>query len=417
MSTNRSLLGFLGVAIAVGCGGKVVQEASDASAQPGGSGGVHYGGSGGYFGDGAGAKAGHGGTGKGGSSGWTSTGGSSGWTSDGGGGSSGWTSNGGSSGWTSDGGGGSSGWTSNGGSSGWTSDGTGGWAGGTGGAYLSNLGDKCAMASDCAGGICVLPTSDDFRGGGPANGYCSIDCTGWATSDGGSEPDSCWQSGTASECIVVNEDPLKAICLQMCTEGPPLQTLDEVFDPNKCHGRHDVACYQPMVDATGNPAGPFLCMPNCLTDADCGVRKCDPRTNVCTSSPSTGAPNGASCRQWADSEGDAGVPCAGSCITIGKIDSPQNPADYAYVCTSRCVFNELTSGCGFGDTPPSGVCVLALATSGSGDGAYCLEMCDIDSDCPDYSDPLNNAYCDLSAKQFGWPRGFCEWHEGAANGD
>ncbi|MBI5535772.1 MAG: hypothetical protein HY898_23775 [Deltaproteobacteria bacterium] len=362
----RNLASCLVIMVAVGCGGSVITggTAGDDGGTSGNGGSWHT------DGGGPGGKGGYGGThgdgaGPGGSGG-TNTGGMA-----------------GTGGW-GDGAGGYGGW----------SDGTGGYAGAPG-----KLGAKCKSDGDCGNLVCLTPTSQEFLGGGPAGGYCSKECTSDSTACEAYDPDAI--------CVDVREnsfDPPKSYCLRGCVEGPPLESgTFGKFDPKKCWGRHDVACKE-LVPSV------FACLPVCQTDKECGTLKCDPRRNVCTDNPTLGLPMGAGCREWAQSNGDAGPECAGLCLGVPKGDdaSSTDPLNIAYFCTQSCVFGDIM-GCGFNDTPSAGFCLYSAPTSGNGDEAFCAAMCDKDSDCLDQQD--NNGFCDTDwVNSLG--RGLCAWNYG-----
>src|SRR5260221_49604 len=66
-------------------------------------------------------------------------------------------------------------------------------------------------------------------------------------------------------CVGFDAAGTKGYCLESCRLGSP------TVGAMKCHGRQDVTC-EPFGSAT---APSFGCMPLCLSDADCGTRKCD----------------------------------------------------------------------------------------------------------------------------------------------
>jgi hypothetical protein len=317
------------------------------------------------------------------------------------------------------------------GSGGWWQDGTGAWgggpagsgawgdgvgawggSGGSGGAPSANLGAKCTRDTDCAdmGLFCLKADANSFLGGGPAGGYCTQDCT-QSLIEGSENYCLTW----GGSCMNVSLDDARPIgyCVQNCTEGPPLYagTFGK-FDPNKCHGRKDVAC-SPLYDANYNPIG-SACLPLCGTDSQCtkgGVsRRCDPRWGVCSATPHDGLPIGANCEAWLNGGGDAGTDCAGQCTQFLKTEehSGSDPANIATFCTQTCVFGDLNS-CGFKDrNPPAGICIYATSEAGNGDDGMCGEMCDTDGDC---LDQLDNAWCDTSTVS-NLGRGLCQYNYG-----
>src|SRR5262249_56370081 len=141
----------------------------------------------------------------------------------------------------------------------------------------ANLGKACAATTDCGPGLqCLRATDMVLAGtGGPANGYCTIPCTGDAT---------CTPLGGLCVDYRLNAtDPAEAYCFQTCTYGGTDRA-------SKCHGRSEVGCFQ---DAT---SGAAACLPTCSQDSDCPTgRRCDPQTNVCVDTPTPGASTGAHC--------------------------------------------------------------------------------------------------------------------------
>lgn len=283
------------------------------------------------------------------------------------------------------------------------------------------LGAWCTSNDDCAPGFCLLPGGDDIYGfAGPAGGYCTLDCTDYANDY--TLPDPCAAASPSASCVPIAQSGstiTKAVCFEGCTLGePPVDGINNVLDTSKCHGRNDAACIQPT-DDVGNPVGTPYCQPLCQRDTNCASagRKCDPRLKLCVDEANLtqGLPMGSSCSEWVQSEGDAGNACSGLCLGLRKSSTQDagDPDNVAYFCTERCVYNTIT-GCGYQDSPPGGVCLIASANDGAGDVGYCLQMCDVDSDCGAYGDPVANVYCDPIGVQNGWGRGFCLFHYGQA---
>jgi hypothetical protein len=300
--------------------------------------------------------------------------------------------------------------------------GTGGEPGDAGDAGAADfLGAKCKSDADCAAGVCLLPDGNDFYGfAGPANGYCTIDCTDYANDY--TLPDPCAALAPNASCVPIAQTGTtvsRAVCFAGCTLGePPVDGIDNVLDLNKCHGRRDQACVQPT-DDQGNPVGIPYCEPLCQKDKDCSAvgRKCDPRLKLCVDDAhlTQGAPLGASCADWVSSNGDAGTACAGVCLALRKDSNGTgtDPDNIAYFCSERCVFNTI-DGCGYYNTPKGGVCLLAGDNTGKSDEAYCLQMCDVDADCAAYGAAHENVYCDPIGVDNGWGRGFCLFRYGQA---
>jgi hypothetical protein len=225
----------------------------------------------------------------------------------------------------------------------------------------TSLGEACDTDSDCtAGEICVTSSQDHALFlGGPANGYCTIDCSGGAPCP-----------GEDSICV-------EGICLLGCETGPELEFIDDPLDENKCHGREDLGC-RDIGDG-------FVCYPICGSDSQCPVgRVCDPRLAVCVTDPTMGLPDGSACNP------DANPPeCEGVCVNFTSGET---------MCSNRCVLGgELDSlDCG-GLT--EGVCVFRPSGYGPGDQGFCSPSCEVQSDCqnPDWW-CFSNTFA---------PQGFC----------
>jgi hypothetical protein len=321
--------------------------------------------------------------------------------------------------------GGTGGTSASGGTGGTAGQGTGGTGaagtGGTGTPTGARLGAECTENSDCMTGFCLLPSATDFRGGGPANGYCTADCTDHAKDT--SLPNPCANFGADSLCFPsagTNQIPAKAYCLKGCMLGPPMNWSDpdqlDVLNPDKCFGRRDVMCQQ-LTDSFGNPSGTPVCMPHCQLPEDCGSLACDPRFKVCRTQATltTGRDMGAACSDYRIEKTTNQDPCAGLCVRLQK-DGGQPLSDdqnLAAFCTESCIVNTLDS-CGYSRTKPStapGICLLSPANSGAGDLGFCLQMCDVDMDCKAYGDKYANVSCDTSNVK-GLGRGICDYAYG-----
>ncbi|MBL8742957.1 MAG: hypothetical protein JNK04_17735, partial [Myxococcales bacterium] len=166
------------------------------------------------------------------------------------------------------------------------------------------IGAACDDDNDCGGMLICLTEDVDyavFGNGGPGNGYCSALCESDADcpNDG-----ACFGEGDGKRCI------------ETCILGEPVQEfLDSPLDPEKCHGREDVRC------ATVNNQD--ICIPTCLSDADCGQRFCDPRLAICVDEPNTGIANGEPCPDGDECEGicvsftDGETRCSNYCVLGG----------------------------------------------------------------------------------------------------
>jgi hypothetical protein len=274
----------------------------------------------------------------------------------------------------------------------------GGGVAGTGGVVpeggTAALGAVCTSSSVCGGLTCLTAANSDLWGGGPANGYCTMDCSGSLVSDSAADP--CTPIGGICVVASLTSPPTRAYCVKKCTPGPAMGSGDfGKFDPNKCHGRKDVAC-TPFQDEQGNPVASG-CLPNCTDDSQCAAagKKCDPSSAVCVTAPHTGLAFGSNCTQWALSDGDAGTGCAGLCLGVIKCPdaSASDPNYAAFFCTQSCVLGDFNS-CGYQKQPQAGICVWAEASAGNGDMAFCGQMCDTNADCLDQKD---KSTCDTSS--------------------
>lgn len=151
--------------------------------------------------------------------------------------------------------------------------GTGGGAGsptGDGAVAASDLAKACAADTECTGGLkCIKATDSVIFQGGPAHGYCSMDCT---------MNTQCAPLG--GFCVNFALDataPPQGLCLLGCTYGA-------AGGATKCGGRTEVAC-------VGDVGQGSVCVPMCSQDTDCPAgRKCDPAGGVCIDSAPTGDP-------------------------------------------------------------------------------------------------------------------------------
>ncbi len=213
------------------------------------------------------------------------------------------------------------------------------------------IGTACEDDGDCASGTyCMLSSSDDFLGGGPANGYCTADCA--------SAPESCSEIDANSLCIELPD--AGSVCMLGCLPGSPVE------GENKCNNRLDLAC-----DLLTNGA---FCRPMCRNDADCGDRVCDLGSGTCVDELA-GDPVGAPCTPGEDQTcasqlcfpltDDTGF-CSGQCNvgtlldsdqrTCGSSEDPQQPGE------PLCIF-------------------IAFEGGGGGDLGFCGLRCNCDDDC------------------------------------
>jgi hypothetical protein len=172
----------------------------------------------------------------------------------------------------------------------------------------------------------------------------------------------CEAADASSKCVVLDDKGTTdkaddvAFCLPRCALGDPATNDD------KCRGRIDLVCNE---DTAGTGLG--YCRPACRADLDCGTRRCDLRTGLCSDMPPAGDPIGAAC--------DVGMSkCAGGCIDHGS--------NYAE-CSGVCSFG--TPGCGQDPSaapPYNFFCYLdPSGRGGAGDLGYCTRVCDCDDDC------------------------------------
>jgi hypothetical protein len=275
------------------------------------------------------------------------------------------------------------------------SAGTGGSAGSDGGMPGTvTLGGACQKTADCGAGLnCIRPidnlSSNPATPGGVGNGICTSDCTTTGT------------CGAGGICLAIDADAdagviSKALCFESCAIGPTLPAPPV----SKCHGRQDVAC-EPVNQAETT----FGCIPICLSDADCGTRKCEVGTGLCVDTPRVGKTVGSACTVL---PGVSSAECAGGlCLPLESApDGGATPG----VCTSFCRLNTIEA-CNFRSTPisagpPMGACALPWSETGynTGDLGLCLQLCDTENDCS-YHAP--NWLCRTDIVLPGWGHSVC----------
>jgi hypothetical protein len=222
------------------------------------------------------------------------------------------------------------------------------------------VGRACTDDAACGTGLtCITSTSNEFLGGGPGNGYCTLSCESDAE---------CTSIDPQSQCVASNLDGTSGLCLRTCLSQNP-RSLDE----NKCLGRRDVVCqseaYLGLAMFSGSRQRGW-CYPQCGSDADCPGRRCDLARGICVDTPTPGLPIGAKCA--------ADVDCAGRlCVPLAGGES---------FCSAPCVFGQRL-GCGDGlSGPRTAGCVAVqvagfLSQEGIGDVGYCVELCGQSSEC------------------------------------
>jgi hypothetical protein len=239
---------------------------------------------------------------------------------------------------------------------------------------------------------CIRPSdnlsSDPTSPGGIGNGLCTLDCT--------ANSSACVPYG--GTCTVIDQAPdggvAKAVCFESCAIGPS-PAMPPVF---KCHGRQDLAC-----EPVNRAETVFACIPLCVTDADCGTRKCEAASGLCVDAPVTGKTIGSGCTVVRDMSNNE---CAGGlCLPIEDI--PDGGTTAPGTCSALCRLGT-QEACNYRSTPisagpPVGACVLPWgdpSTYNSGDLGLCLQLCDDPSDC---SYQAANWVCrtDLMLKGFG----------------
>lgn len=217
----------------------------------------------------------------------------------------------------------------------------------------------CDSDDECAPGLlCLRSDQDVWLTGGPAHGYCSLECD--------RDPTSCQRYDVTSVCM--SGDAMgHAYCLKACVLG-------DAFGEKKCADRQDVSCammgFRPV------------CMPNCGGDADCPAgRYCNHHSGTCTSGVSSGDPPGTAC--------DPNLPntCSAYCSKLSNGEG---------VCSGVC-----TLGADYTcDVPASSADVVGLPLcmtfreDRAGDAGICVQRCRCNADCDHPS-----AYCDLEVAE------------------
>jgi len=257
---------------------------------------------------------------------------------------------------------------SNGGSPGASTGGGANGGAGTGTSSTTPIGQPCLKDSDCGtmGLTCLLPTGNDFLGGGIANGVCTYDCSSDITAVSVTAESACAQVDPNATCLQVS--PTQGYCWELCTIGAvPSSEI-------KCHNRRDMGCYDPDGTGTG------YCKPACRGDFDCAGRKCDLSEGICVDSipAAKNLPLGSKCDPNADSD-----PCQGTCIGISDGDSSATPS--VGFCSGLCKLGEIACGV----DPSSKAAIQADCLFGPdqnadlGDLGFCAQLCDCNDDCKD----------------------------------
>lgn len=236
----------------------------------------------------------------------------------------------------------------------------GGGTSGDSGEITPLVGRSCSASAECGAGLtCFTPDSNDFLGGGPAGGYCSIGCT---------EDSQCTSIDPQSQCVAGPAGG--GVCIRNCLSQDPTSLAE-----NKCLGRRDLVCqsevYLGLADFSGlRQLG--WCYPQCASDEDCGGRVCDLARGLCVDTPTTGLA--------------LGEPCTSNDECAGRICVGVAPGEA--FCSAPCVFG-VPIGCGYGIAPstPRGAACFApqvqgfLSSEGEGDIGFCAQMCSDVSEC------------------------------------
>ena len=243
--------------------------------------------------------------------------------------------------------------------------------------FNSDFGRTCESDDECPGDLtCLTPDSEDLFGGGPANGYCTLDCAA-----GGDAL--CQENSSGAICV---ETGVTALCWQGC----------ETQLENQCQGREDVSCDDITLSNATTTVG--FCRPLCLNDADCGDGLfCSVSDGVCLAEEPPGKAVGEQC------DPDVAGECAGFCLPFTE--------DYA-ACSGLCNIGAI--GCGGSaesEVPGEPVCEFPFSPgAGIGDLARCIQGCECDADCshPDARcAPLAPAEQLDDARDFYGSTGFC----------
>ncbi len=222
-----------------------------------------------------------------------------------------------------------------------------GGASGSSPVATENIGNACSSDTDCGtGGKCLTADTDSLGDGGPAHGYCTVDCT--------ADSSAC---GAKATCTTLS--PAESLCLLSCKFGtPPLQYLDDLdgaSPPNKCRGRKDTAC-RGLFNDNGDYVGQDACFPMCNADSNCPPgRACDLENGRCVAASKLAGKKKANdlCNAAATED-----ECAGICVRLYAKGDPNTPAgkEDLGVCLDTCTIGTIEGGsCGGID---SGLCLL-----------------------------------------------------------
>ena len=143
----------------------------------------------------------------------------------------------------------------------------------------------------------------------------------------------------------------------------------------KCLNRTDVVCRSAAaagVQPLAVERQPGFCEPRCGSNSECPAGTvCRVEAGICATVQAPGAEIGSACQFDTDCQGRS---CEDRVNEVG-------------ICTSPCVLGSL-AGCGYARDASSrdAACVTPVVrgggfSEGAGDLGFCLEVCDVDSDC------------------------------------
>lgn len=232
-------------------------------------------------------------------------------------------------------------------------------------AITALVGRRCKTDPDCGEGLrCFADTSSSLFGGGPAGGYCTVECAGSNT---------CTAIDPGSDCIAL--PGTQSVCLRTCRSQNPTSVAE-----NKCLSRSDVVCLSEVALGQAAFSGarqPGWCFPQCGSDEDCpAARVCDLGRGLCVAAVPAGAQLGEHCEN--NTQCPSGICAAVSGPGVTPIEA---------FCSAPCVLGQPV-GCGYGPSiaKRDAGCLGPrfggiLSSEGLGDSGFCAELCDVDADC------------------------------------
>jgi len=240
------------------------------------------------------------------------------------------------------------------------------------------VGRHCKADPDCGEGLrCFTDSSNSLFGGGPAGGYCTLECEGDSV---------CAAVDPESECI--GQPGTQSVCLRTCRSQSPTSIAE-----NKCLTRSDVVCMSEValgIEPFSGARQPGWCFPQCGSNEDCPGRVCDLGRGVCVNAAAPGLLLGEHC----ESNGQC---ASGNCVSVTAPDVTPIEA----FCSAPCVVGQPV-GCGYGPSVAKrdAGCFAPrvrgfLSSEGTGDVGFCVELCDEAADCAQATS--HNWTCILSA--------------------